>query len=63
MVIALRPDVRERLDAIEREDGIPVLDQIVQAVEVWSHLTGPERHALGIIAMQLVAARARGGLS
>ncbi|WP_062236547.1 hypothetical protein [Aureimonas sp. N4] len=61
MIVALRPDVKARLEAIEVEDGMPVLDQIVQAVEVWSHLTTPERKTIGIIAMQLVVARAHGG--
>ncbi|WP_294640415.1 hypothetical protein [uncultured Aureimonas sp.] len=59
MVIALRPDVRERLVEIELEDGVPVLEQVMQAVEVWSHLTTPERRTIMMLAMRIIAQRGK----
>lgn len=60
MVIALSAAVLARLSAVEADAGIPVIDQVHQAVEVWSHLTGDERRMLGVMAMKLVIARHAG---
>lgn len=57
MILALPHDVRERLDHIERMEGVPPIEICHQAVSVFSQLTGPERHALGMTAISLVMER------
>ncbi|KQQ91037.1 hypothetical protein [Aureimonas sp. Leaf324] len=57
MILALPIDVRERLDRIEREEGVPPLEVCHQAISVFSQLTGPERRALGVTAIGLVMER------
>lgn len=57
MILALPHDVRERLDRIETEEGVPPLEVAHQAISVFSQLIGPERHALGMTAIGLVMER------
>lgn len=59
MVIAFPSDVRSRLDAIERNEGVPALEIVHQAVAVWSQLDGEERRRMGMVALGLVMERAR----
>lgn len=59
MILALPHDVRERLDRIEAEEGVPPVELAHQAIAVWSQLTGPERHRAGFVLMQIVMERAR----
>ena len=57
MILALPNDVRERLDRIEAEEGVPALEVAHTAISVFSQLTGPERHALGMTAIGIVMER------
>lgn len=57
MIVALPHDVRERLDRIEAEEGVPPIEIAYQAISVFSQLTGPERHALGMTAISIVMER------
>ncbi len=57
MILALPHDVRERLDRIEAEEGVPALEVCHQAVSVFSQLTGSERHSLGMTAIGIVMER------
>ncbi|GGD28919.1 hypothetical protein [Aureimonas glaciei] len=60
MMIALLPDVRARLDAIEADEGISAAEIANQAISVWSYLNGDERRRLGIAAIGMVVERHRG---
>ncbi|MBB3952618.1 hypothetical protein [Aureimonas jatrophae] len=58
MNVVVEEDVLDRLEAIERDEGIPVERQIRQAVAVWSHLEGSdERRIAGLAVMRIVVAR------
>ncbi len=61
MILALPRDVRDRLARIEAVEGIPALDLVHQAVDVWSRLDADGRRMLGVVAMQLVVDQLRGG--
>lgn len=58
MIVSLPPSVQARLDTIEMEEGIPVLEQVQQGVSVWSHLRGEaERRIVGFAIMRVVTYR------
>lgn len=57
MILALPADVVERLDRIERTEGVPPLELAHQAISVWSQLTAPERRSLGQVAIGIVMER------
>ncbi|WP_062014628.1 hypothetical protein [Aureimonas sp. AU4] len=57
MILALPQDVRERLDHIERTEGVPPLEVCHQAISVFSQLDAGERRALGVTAIGLVMER------
>ena len=57
MILALPQDVRERLNRIDRDEGVPPIEVAHTAISVFSQLTGPERHDLGITAISLVMER------
>jgi len=57
VILALPNDVRERLDRIERDEGVPPTEIAHQAISMWSQLTGPERRSLGQVAIGLVMER------
>lgn len=59
MVVALPTDVLDRFRDVEREHGIPVLEQVQEAAFVWSHLTPRERDEMKFVAMQVVTRRHR----
>lgn len=61
MVIAFPTRIRQRLEEIEALEGMPQLDLVHQAVEVWCHLTADERRILGLAAISLVVERHRKG--
>lgn len=61
MVVAFPPEVLRRLDAIEAAEGVPGLEIVHQAVDVWSQLTSDERRIVGIAAMQLIVERLKTG--
>lgn len=63
MMLALPPDVRARLDAIEADEGIPAAEIAHQAVSVWSHLNADERRRLGLAAIGMLVERHRGSPS
>lgn len=60
MMVSLPPLVLARLRRIELEEGVPVLEQIQQAVAVWSWLSGDdERRSVGLTIMGIVTYRGR----
>lgn len=61
MLVVLHPEVLRRLSDIEAAEGIPAVDIVHQAVDVWSRLDADGRRIIGIAAMQLVVGQIRGG--
>jgi hypothetical protein len=61
MLVVFSPKVQNRLAEIEAIEGVPAVELVHQAVEVFSHLDGDERRALGFFAMQIVVRRAGKG--
>jgi len=58
MIVSFPRDVVRRLEDIERDEGIPVAEQVHQAVAVWTHLRGDdERRVAGFAVMGIVVLR------
>ena len=53
MMIVFSPRVRQRLIEIEREEGVPAVEIVHQATEIWTTLGPDDRRALGLAAMSL----------
>ena len=52
MVIVFEKRIRERLAEIERAEGIPEVEFVRQAVEVWSQADATMRQSLGLMVMR-----------
>ncbi|MEH6718399.1 MAG: hypothetical protein V7704_05900 [Aurantimonas endophytica] len=65
MMIIFEKRVLERLERIERDEGIPPVDLVRQAVEVWSAATPEMRKSMGLSVMRemlrSIGNRAQGG--
>ena len=61
MIIAFSPRVRSRLVEIELDEGIPAVEVVHQAVEMWTMLDHDDRRALGLAAMSLALQSLKGG--
>ena len=57
MIVSFPPAVRDRLARIENVEGVPAVEIVHQAVDVWSRLDVDGRRVLGIAALQLVVER------
>lgn len=65
MMIIFEKRTMERLEKIEREEGIPTTEFVRQAVEVWSAATPDLRRSMGLSVMRemlrSIGSRAHGG--
>ena len=59
MIVVFEPATQRRLDVIEAEEGVPQVDLVRQAVDLWSLLTLDERRAVGFAAIRTVMRRLR----
>lgn len=58
MILALQPDVAERLAKIERDEGIPPIEVAHQGISIWSQLrSDDERKRAGLAIMSIVVGR------
>ena len=59
MILCLPPEVRSRLDRIEREEGIPQIDFAYQAIDIWSTLDEADRRMVGLGIMRILLQKIR----
>ena len=59
MIITFEKRIQDRLDQIERDEGIPPVEFVHQAVEVWSLADADMRRALGLAVMRWVLEKVR----
>ena len=59
MILSLSPEVRARLDRIEREEGVPAAELCHQAIDTWSLLDADDRRAVGMAIMRLLLQKIR----
>ncbi|MEC5289959.1 hypothetical protein VSX64_09865 [Aurantimonas sp. C2-6-R+9] len=59
MIISFEKRIQDRLDQIERDEGIPPVEFVHQAVEVWSLADADMRRALGVCVMRWVLEKVR----
>ena len=59
MILSLSPEVRARLDRIEREEGIPAVEFTHQSVEIWSTLDEDDRRMVGLEIMRILLQKIR----
>lgn len=59
MMISFEKRIQDRLDQIEAREGIPPVEFVHQAVEVWSLADADMRRALGLAVMRWVIQEVR----
>ncbi|ALN73098.1 hypothetical protein [Aureimonas sp. AU20] len=59
MIVVFPTPVLARLEHLERSEGIPPSEVVIQAVDIYSHLDADERHRMGMFAMGIVVDRHR----
>ena len=59
MILSLSPEVRARLERIEREEGVPQAEFCHQAIDIWSTLDEDDRRMVGLGIMRLLLQKIR----
>lgn len=59
MIVSFPRPVLARLTHLERSEGVPPVEVVHQAVDIYSHLDADERHRMGVFALSLVVGRHR----